>query len=165
MILKQFQGYSRYFFGNDGSVWYKGKSGELKKFKHFSGKATNGYCKVHLTNDTKQRKSYWLHRVIAMLFLENIENKEFVNHKDGNKLNNSVDNLEWTTRSENEKHAHKIGLKDFKGKNGKLTKEEVLQVKRLSTEGINQRVIAKTYGITQSAVSRIKNGDNWKWLS
>jgi hypothetical protein len=65
----------------------------------------NGYIKVYIYN-----KSYSLHRVIALSFIENIENKEQVNHIDGNKLNNSVNNLEWVTNSENQIHKYKIGL-------------------------------------------------------
>ena len=51
-----------------------------------------------------------LHRLVALAFLENIDNKPFVNHIDGNKTNNCLDNLEWVTCSENNSHAHKIGL-------------------------------------------------------
>jgi hypothetical protein len=55
-------------------------------------------------------KKYALHRLVALTFLENIYNKPFVNHIDGNKLNNNVNNLEWVTCSENNLHSHKIGL-------------------------------------------------------
>ena len=55
-------------------------------------------------------KKYALHRLVALTFLENIDNKPYVNHIDGNKLNNNVNNLEWVTASENNSHAHEIGL-------------------------------------------------------
>lgn len=64
-----------------------------------------GYIRVYIYN-----KTYALHRLIALTFIENPENKEQVNHIDGNKLNNSVTNLEWTTCSENNLHKFKIGL-------------------------------------------------------
>jgi hypothetical protein len=51
-----------------------------------------------------------IHRLVAIQFIPNLENKEFVNHKDGNKLNNNVDNLEWVTRSENNQHAYDTDL-------------------------------------------------------
>jgi hypothetical protein len=65
----------------------------------------NGYIRVFIYN-----KTYALHRLIAFAFLENKENKEQVNHIDGNKLNNCVSNLEWVTNQENQIHKFKIGL-------------------------------------------------------
>ena len=56
------------------------------------------------------KKKYALHRLVALTFLENVYNKPFVNHIDGNKLNNNVINLEWATCSENNLHSHKMGL-------------------------------------------------------
>ena len=55
-------------------------------------------------------KKYALHRLVGLAFIKNVENKLIVNHIDGNKLNNKADNLEWLTSSENNIHAHKIGL-------------------------------------------------------
>jgi hypothetical protein len=65
----------------------------------------NGYIRVYIYN-----KTYALHRLIALTFLENPDNKEQVNHKDGNKLNNAVENLEFCTNKENQIHKFKIGL-------------------------------------------------------
>lgn len=65
-----------------------------------------------------------LHRLIAIAFIPNPDNLKIVHHKDGNKLNNSIDNLEWTTTSKNNQHAYDTGLKKYrplhyKGKFGK----------------------------------------------
>jgi hypothetical protein len=65
----------------------------------------NGYIRVYI-----YKKTFALHRLIALTFLENFENKEQVNHKDGNKLNNSIKNLEWCTNKENQIHKVKFGL-------------------------------------------------------
>jgi len=65
----------------------------------------NGYIRVYIYN-----KTFTLHRLVALTFLENPENKEQVNHKDGNKLNNSVNNLEFVTNTENQLHKFKMGL-------------------------------------------------------
>ena len=81
-------------------------------------------------NDVKSY--YFVHRIVAELFIENKYNKEQVNHIDGDKLNNNVLNLEWCTRSENQLHAFKTGLQ--KSKRGEATKasKTILQ---LSTDG------------------------------
>ena len=68
-----------------------------------------GYLRLGLFKNGK-RKSYQLHRLIALCFVENKENKKYVNHKDGNKQNNNADNLEWVTASENLKHAYDNNL-------------------------------------------------------
>jgi hypothetical protein len=84
----------------------------LGRFKNSSGTIMdnyktneNGYIRVYIYNRT-----YALHRVIAYAFLENPDNKEQVNHIDGNKKNNAVKNLEWVTNTENQIHKYKIGL-------------------------------------------------------
>ena len=70
----------------------------------------SGYLMTDLYKENKQ-KSVMIHRIVAIAFLPNKENKETVNHKDGNKLNNSVENLEWNSFSEQNKHFYEQGLK------------------------------------------------------
>jgi hypothetical protein len=74
-----------------------------------TGISTRGYEKIKLFKDGK-RYYFNVHRLVADTFLFEKEGKKEVNHKDGNKLNNSVDNLEWVSASENQKHAYRIGL-------------------------------------------------------
>lgn len=88
-----------------------GKVRNIKTGKVLVGDTNNcGYRRVILYNkDRKQR--FFIHRLVAQAFISNPENKPQVNHIDGNKENNSVDNLEWVSQSENEVHAIKNNLK------------------------------------------------------
>jgi hypothetical protein len=79
----------------------------LKNF--FVGRG--GYHRVDLCKD-KVRKPYRVHRLVAEAFIPNINNKPQVNHIDGNRINNNVENLEWCTNSENNKHAWESGLRE-----------------------------------------------------
>lgn len=71
---------------------------------------TAGYYDVTLCKEGKTR-TFLVHRLVAEAFIPNPENKEMVNHKDGNKQNNNADNLEWVTRAENDLHASLTGLR------------------------------------------------------
>lgn len=74
-----------------------------------------GYLTVVLwntdTTNVPRRKRYRIHRLVADIFIPKIDGKNFINHKDGNKCNNNVDNLEWCTRRENMLHSYKTGLR------------------------------------------------------
>lgn len=72
-------------------------------------KSNRGYLQVCLTKNGKYR-TYTVHRMVAIAFIPNKNNKSQVNHKDGNKENNRVDNLEWCSPKENSNHAFKTGL-------------------------------------------------------
>jgi hypothetical protein len=97
----------------------------------------NGYIRVYI-----YKKTFALHRLVALTFLENSENKEQVNHKDGNKLNNSIQNLEWVTNKENQIHkfqnglgnnfTRKIGQYDLSGNFIKEYKSIVLAAKEMN---------------------------------
>ena len=88
------------------------KDGQIKPIKsRYIRPADNGsgYKFVYLWKDNKQHR-YYVHRLVAETFIPNPENKPTVNHKDGNRYNNCVDNLEWATYSENIQHAFNTGL-------------------------------------------------------
>lgn len=76
-------------------------------------KQKTGYLTVTLSKN-KKAKTALVHRLVANAFINNSENKMFVNHINGNKADNRTENLEWATRSENQKHAYKFGLQKRK---------------------------------------------------
>lgn len=86
-------------------ILYKGRT--LKYW--WDGK--HNYKMVTLSKDNRKTK-YLVHRIVAETFMENPKNKKEVNHKDGNKGNNEVSNLEWVTSKENKEHAYKNGYYD-----------------------------------------------------
>ena len=121
-----------------------------------------GYWYVCLNN--KGLKQYRVHKLVAEAFIPNSNKLPYVNHIDGDKLNNLVTNLEWCTPKENAIHASLNGLlKGRKGEahhNNKLTQADVDRIRlRLLTE--TGRNIAKSYGVSEGIISLIKNNKNW----
>lgn len=92
-----------YYISNYGNV--KNKDGKLRKLKM----DRYGYLTIGLWKNGKA-KYFTVHRLVAIHFIENPENKPQVNHIDGNKLNNNINNLEWNTAGENTYHAYKNNL-------------------------------------------------------
>lgn len=123
-----------------------------------------GYLRVGLSKDN-HHKSYLVHRIVAEAFLPNSDKKETVNHIDGNKANNNINNLEWCTQRENNIHAHKTGLakitiEQIKGQcaRAKLTKRQVLEIKELYNQGKTLTELAVLYNVSKAQICRIVNG-------
>ena len=129
------------------------KGGVVKWYK-----TTHGYMEYHLCKNGK-RHHMSTHRLVAKHFIPNPNNKPFVNHIDGNKLNNNVENLEWVTHEENMQHAVRTGLLNNKGNNhprNKLTDKEVYQIRELHRYGIyNQKEISEIYNVTPANINYI----------
>lgn len=119
-----------------------------------------GYLKVTLTENSKHDPNCKIHRLVAAAFIQNPENKPDLNHKDGNKANNHVSNLEWCTRSENTKHAIRTGLHiPFKAK---ITAKQAIEIFLKAHAGtLSLSSLSKEYGIAVSTILDIKNGRNW----
>ena len=94
---------------SNGTVYRKNTRGLIREAKQSYVSRNKRYTVVTYTENGKQT-SYYVHRLVAEAFIPNPEDKPQVNHKDGNPLNNNVENLEWVTSKENVDHAYEIGL-------------------------------------------------------
>lgn len=118
-----------------------------------------GYKRIKLTKNGKG-KEFSVHRVVLQSFTENSDNKPIVNHKDGDKFNNYLNNLEWCTAKENVNHAVNTGLmpSGINHPKAKLTKEDVLNIIELRKSGVRPRDIMKMYNIGRSTASFVSRG-------
>ena len=132
---------------------------------------TKGYKtkKGYFAFDFRRRggKCVFVHKLVAEAFIPNPENKPQINHKDGNKENNCVENLEWCNNSENQIHAFKNGLQksNFKHPNSKLTYEDVIYIKRNYQKGIlgkGMKSLSKKFNVCYSTIQQIINGKSYK---
>lgn len=112
-------------------------------------------------------KHYMVHRLVAEAFIDNPNKFPCVNHKDGNKHNNNVSNLEWCTHRQNTQHAYDTGLVNRNGEqNGraKLTKEDVKDIRMFARAGIKAKDIVKVYPVSVSTLNNIVNLRLWRYV-
>lgn len=126
---------------------------------------TKGYHQIAINRNGVGKRISNVSRYVAEAFLPNAENKSQVNHIDGIKSNNKVENLEWTTCSENRFHAHRIGLIDCKGNNARYRKLNSFQVRVIrKTKGLYQIELAEIFNVTKSTISDIQKRKSWKHI-
>lgn len=163
-IFKDIEGYEGlYQISNLGRV-YGVVRGDYKKSVC---KNSSGYHQFNLSRNSKV-KSFRVHRLVAIHFVEGrTEDRNQVNHIDGDKSNNRADNLEWATAEENTRHAYETGLIDpLSGEEchySKLTKAEVRGIRKLAKYfSYSHREIAETYNVSRSAIQKVISGESWR---
>lgn len=160
-MFKELKEDSRFEISKDGII----RNAKTKAIKSQYVSST-GYYMITISKNNKS-KPYRVHRLLANNFIENPENLKEVNHIDGNKLNNNLENLEWVTHFGNMQHAFRIGLVNNNGvKNGmsKLNETNVSEIKELLKKGVTQIKIANKYNVSRSAILKIHLKKTWKTI-
>lgn len=167
-FFKMIPGYNNYLINENGEVY------SIKSKKYIKPRINeNNYLIIDLYKNNI-RKTYKLHRLVAQAFLDNPDNLPQVNHKDCNKLNNNISNLEWCTASQNTKHAWDNGLKEHvRSKLKELGKINIKYAQKARIKHLDENLkelfddifinkmsnknICKKYKLFTSYVSQIKN--------
>ncbi len=151
-----------YTINTEGQV-FSDNSG-LMKTRNKSG---TDYQIINFQLINNKKKTFRLHRLVLMAFkpIENMDTLE-VNHIDGDKTNNRLENLEWCTASENQQHAFNTGLqkprRGSKSNFSKLLEEDIERIFELKRQGYTQQEIGNKVGCTRSNISYILNKKTWQ---
>lgn len=179
-IFKTIESFADYEISNYGRVRTKSRkiryTHSVTKNEHFR-ETEHRFLKVHNNNRTgykfcqlyKNKKMYnkTIHSLVAETFLYKEISNNVVNHKDGNKHNNSSENLEWCTDKYNHEHATKNGLK-AKGSNistSKLNENSVYAIKYFLNKGLTHKEISIAFNISRPTITLINQGKIWKHIS
>ena len=161
MEMKEITGYEGlYSITKDGRVWSHYSDGFIKTRLN-----DWGYKMARLYKN-KKVKTLCIHKLLGTVFIDNPENKPQINHKNGIKTDNRIENLEWVTRSENVKHSYDIGLQgcnhgEYSGK-AKLEESQVIEIKQMLRNNETLKSISKRFGVSIGAISHIKHERTWR---
>lgn len=159
-MWKKVYGFGDYLCNEQGEI-YSLKRNKIMKTHNDK----DGYKQLRLTIEKGKAITVKVHRLIAQTFIPNQENKPCVNHKNGNKKDNTVTNLEWCTTKENNTHARQTGLLNDCGVNNTraVCNEETLkEIRRLISEGKRNVEIEKITGISNGTISNIRRKKRYK---
>ncbi len=149
--MKRFEGY--YEISNLGNI-RRAKSKRLRRISY-----ANIYPSIVLSVKGKH-KTIRIHRLVAETFLPPVKGKTHVNHKNGNKNDNRVENLEWVTQAENNLHAYRVLHRASSIKKGTIpcnrivNNEDIPIMNELNKNGMNTDDIAKIYGVCGSTIRK-----------
>lgn len=149
------QGFSKYCVTKEGKIY-------SLRSERFIKTQDRGYEMVSLRNDEGKLINLYIHRVVALAFVEGYEENKHVNHKDGVKSNNHYKNLEWVTRSENMIHAFRNGLITAKPV---MDSETVHKICRLLEQGSRPVDVANMVGVTPFNVQDVLEGTTFQDIS
>lgn len=165
------QNFPDYYITENGDVFSRKNNGRIRKLK--PGKTSRGYLSVALRKNNKSVHKT-VHSLVAETFIPNPENKKEINHKNGIKTDNRVENLEWITHKENVLHAYRI-LKRKSNMCAKFGKQHPRS--KIIQQLKNEEVIAEFYGACEAfrktgvcyvsiyncCNSKIKSAGGYQW--
>jgi hypothetical protein len=111
-----------------------------------------------------KRVKHTLHRLIGMAFVPGYKEELTINHINGNKLDNRIENLEWVSLARNTQHQWETGLVDLRGEKqpgSKLTSKQVVYIRELLSKGIAAHTLAVIAGVSSSTIALIRDGERW----
>ena len=148
--MVKINGFEDYYIDENGNIYDRNK--KLMKSKWVDN---TGYYQIVLRKD-KKKHHVRIHRLMALQFIPNPDNLPQVNHKDGNKLNNSVDNLEWVSNSDNTKHGYDNKL--YHTKKRKISIKTTHKITREIKIFSSIRECSKQLGLNRKTISNILYG-------
>lgn len=167
MAIKQINGFLNYMISDTGFVLSiisdkDHPDGRILK----PGTKSAGYKYVNLWGDDNQMHPWTIHRLVALHFIPNPDNKPCVNHINGNKSDNRVENLEWVTHKENHVHARSIGLFPVgeARPESRLKEPEIITIRQMYSDGYTMVSIAQKYLVAPTTVRNIIHRITWKHI-
>ena|SRR3990167_4411598 len=146
---------------------HNGVGGFIKPGIILNSTLTNGYPKITLSVDGIKRKIY-VHQLVAKSFVHNPENKPQVNHKNGIRTDNAVENLEWCTNKENNYHANLVLRRDTFYKKGegniqaKLTQKQADNIREINAKfKLSNVAIGEMFSVSGPTINGILNNKRW----
>lgn len=157
--MKKIVGYENYEIDEYGNIF---NSNGIKMHQFLTYK---NYMQISLCKNGKN-KTYAVHRLLGLAYIDNPDNKPEINHIDGNRVNNIVENLEWVTHAENMQHSYRVNRRTNCGENNPnaiLTEEKVATIRSLfEIDKISRKELAIMFNINYQTVAKIIRNELWK---